>query len=55
MCWLLLASVKATHTEPSAVPRIVCGLKNLQHASLNSENLSAIGRSDPAASTRVQA
>lgn len=55
MHWLLLVSGKATHTEPRAVPRMVCGLKNLQHASLNSETLSAIGRSDPAAPTLLQA
>ena len=40
--------------DPSAVPRIVWGLKNLQHASLNTENLFS-GGSDPTAPTWVQA
>ena len=51
----LLASYKVTHNEPSAVPRIVCGLKNLQQASFRSKSLSANGRSDPEAPTPVQA
>jgi len=51
----LLASYKVTHNEPSAVPRIVCGLKNLQQASFKSKILSTNGRSDPAAPTPVQA
>lgn len=51
----LIASYKVTHNEPSAVPRIVCGLKNLQPASFKSKSLSASGRSDPAAPTPVHA
>ena len=39
-----------TYVDPNAVPRIVWGLKNLQHASLNTENLFS-GGSDPAAPT----
>lgn len=39
-----------TYADPSTVPRIVWGLKNLQKASLNCEILSNTG-SDPAVPT----
>ena len=39
-----------TYMDPRVVPRMVCGLRNLQHASLKSENLFNTG-SDPAAPT----
>jgi hypothetical protein len=40
--------VVITYEDPRAVPRMVWGLRNLQHASLKSEILFGIG-SDPAA------
>ena len=43
-----------TYKEPKAVPRIVCGLRNLQIASLNSETLST-AESEPADPACAQA